>query len=45
MKPEEYGTYFEDFIFSADTESGRKNPFAEVSLGRKTGETHYAFGL
>jgi hypothetical protein len=31
MKPEEYWTYFEDFIFIADKESGQKNPFAEVS--------------
>ena len=42
MKPEEYLTYFEDFIFIADNlsaealakaeESGQKNPFAEVSI-------------
>ena len=31
MKPEEYLTYFEDFIFFAEKESGPKNPFAEVS--------------
>jgi hypothetical protein len=31
MKPEEYLTYFEDFIFVADKESGQRNPFAEVS--------------
>jgi hypothetical protein len=30
MKPEAYMTYVEDFIFSADKESGQKNPFAEV---------------
>ena len=31
MKPEEYYTYFKDFIFDADKESGQKNPFTEVS--------------
>ena len=30
MKPEEYLTYFEDFIFVADKESGQKNPFAKA---------------
>ena len=32
MKPEEYWTYFEDFIFIVDKESGQKNPFAEVKI-------------
>ena len=31
MKPEEYLTYFEDFIFFADKESGQKNPFEGCS--------------
>ena len=30
-KQEEYLTYFEDFIFVADKESGQKSPFAEAS--------------
>jgi hypothetical protein len=32
MKPEEYKTYFEDFIFIDDKESGQKNPFTEVKI-------------
>jgi hypothetical protein len=34
MKPKEYLTYFEDFIFIDDNESGQKNPFAEASWRR-----------
>jgi hypothetical protein len=28
MKPKEYLTYFEDFIFIANKEFGQKHPFA-----------------
>ena len=33
MKPEEYLTYFEDFIFVANKESGQKNPFSGTRCG------------